>query len=71
MNDDFPAIGAGNKSIAFGDWSRYIVRQVGGVNVMRLDERFADALSVGFVGWWRIDGKLMDSSAIKVIQHST
>lgn len=71
VNDDFPAIGAGNKSIAFGDWSRYIVRQVGGVNVMRLDERFADALSVGFVGWWRIDGKLMDSSAIKVIQHST
>jgi len=71
VNDDFPAIGAGNKSVAFGDWSKYIIRQVGGVNIMRLDERFADALSVGFVGYWRIDGKLMDSGAIKLIQHAT
>lgn len=71
VNDDFPAIGAGAKSIAFGDWSKYIIRQVGGVNVMRLDERFADALSVGFIGYWRIDGKLMDASAIKLIQHAT
>lgn len=71
VNQDFPAIGAGNKSIAFGDWNTYIIRQVGGINVMRLDERFADALSVGFVGWWRIDGKLMDASGIKLIQHAT
>jgi len=71
VNDDFPAIGAGAKSIAFGDWSKYVIRQVGGVNVMRLDERFADALSVGFVGYWRIDGKLMDAGAIKLIQHAT
>lgn len=71
INDDFPAIGAGNKSIAFGAWSRYIIRQVGGVNVMRLDERYMDALLVGFVGYWRIDGKLMDSGAIKLIQHAT
>lgn len=71
VNDDFPAIGAGNKSVAFGDWSKYIIRQVGGVNVMRLDERYMDALLVGFVGYWRIDGKLMDSGAIKLIQHAT
>jgi HK97 family phage major capsid protein len=70
-NQDFPAIGAGYKSVAFGDWSKYVIRQVGGVNLLRLDERFADALSVGFVGWWRIDGKLMDASAIKLIQHAT
>ncbi|MBK8706575.1 MAG: phage major capsid protein [Saprospiraceae bacterium] len=71
INQDFPAIGAGNDSVAFGDWSRYIIRQVGGVNLLRLDERYADALSVGFVGWWRIDGKLMDASAIKLLTHAT
>jgi HK97 family phage major capsid protein len=37
-------------------------------NLIRLNERFADQLSTGFLGYLRIDGKLLQSAAIKLLQ---
>lgn len=69
INQDFPsAIAASNKIIAFGDWSKYVIRQVQDFNLLRLNERFADQLSTGFLGYLRIDGKLLQSAAIKLLQ---
>lgn len=70
INPDMADIGASAKSVAFGDWSKYIIRQVSGFNVRRLDERYADELEVGFLAWARYDGKLLDTAAIKVIAHA-
>lgn len=65
INQDMPSLATGQKVIAFGDWSKYIIRQVGNFNLRRLDERYADDLVVGYVGWARFDGKLIDTNAVK------
>lgn len=63
INDDVPAIGAGNKAMIFGDHSKYFVRKVGGVIVGVLRERFWPDL--GIAGLMRFDGELADANAVK------
>ena len=67
VNQDFPTIATGQKTIAFGDWSKYYIRNVKGFNIIRLKERFADQMMDGFLGWLRTDGKLVNTSAIKLL----
>ena len=65
INEDMDGIATGNKSIIFGDLKQYYVHEAGGVQLLRLNERFADALSTGFIAYRRIDGNVLQSSAIK------
>lgn len=66
------AVAAGSKSIAFGDFSRYQIRDVHGARLARLGERYlADEGKIGYLGWHRTDGELLDTTAVKVItQHA-
>jgi HK97 family phage major capsid protein len=59
------AFTTGQKLMVMGDFSKYIVRKVNGWGVVRLNERYADALQTGFVGFGRIDGNLVDAKAVK------
>ena len=56
---------AGSKVIAFGDFSKYIVRDVvngdAGPVILRLNERYADYGQVGFFLFSRHDGDLIDA----------
>lgn len=70
INQDMASIGTGNVSVAFGDWSKYIIRQVATPSLIRLDERYMDALTVGFIMYARYDGKLIDTAAIKELHHA-
>jgi HK97 family phage major capsid protein len=71
INQDMPVMAINAKSIAFGDFNAaYVVRQVQGVQVKRFDERFADALQVGFLSFARYDGVVDDSNAAKLWQNS-
>lgn len=63
-----PLIGAGNKAIAFGDFSFYWVGDREGISFKRLNERYADAGLVGFLASKRVDAKLTVPEAIKVLQ---
>lgn len=67
VNNDIaaPSDGAESKIMAFGDWEFFKVRFVNGQNIQRLNERFADNMEVGLLGWQRIDTDLVDSAAIK------
>jgi len=65
INEDMAGIATGNKSIIFGDLKQYYVHEAGGVQLLRLNERFADALSTGFIAYRRVDGNVLQSSAIK------
>jgi HK97 family phage major capsid protein len=65
INEDMAGIATGNKSIIFGDLKQYYVHEAGGVQLLRLNERFADALSTGFIAYRRIDGNVLQGSAIK------
>jgi HK97 family phage major capsid protein len=54
-----PAVNA--KIIAFGALDKYLIRDVLGLQVLRLNERYADYLQVGFLAFLRADGNLIDA----------
>jgi len=64
-----PTIGAGAKSIAFGDFGYYWVADRQGRSFKRLNELFAVTGQVGFMATQRVDGKLILAEAIKVLQQ--
>ncbi len=72
INQDMASsIATGNKTILFGDFSGYAVRVAGGINVLRMDERYADELNVGFIAYKRVDGDLISAGApLKVLQQA-
>lgn len=71
VNQDVAAIGASAKSIFFGDFKHYVIRQVMDMQFVRLNERFAELAQVGFVANGRWDGELIDAGThpIKHIVH--
>lgn len=60
-NNDVATMAANAKSILFGDFSRYKVRRVRDVTLVRLNERYADNLQTGFFAFARFDGNLIDA----------
>ncbi len=72
INDDVPVMAANAKSIAFGDFSYYNIRDVQGSTTMRRfdDSAFALKSQVGFCGWTRSGGNLLEPSAVKVFVNS-
>ncbi len=63
-----PELGAGNKTIAFGDFSYYWIADRQGRSFQRLNELYAPNGQVGFRGTQRVDGKLILSEAVKSLQ---
>ena len=60
------AIGA--RMVAYGDFAAaYVIRQIQGVTSMRLTERYADFLQVGFLSFARLDAKIQNQSAVAVL----
>lgn len=55
-----PAIGSGNSSIIFGDFSQYFIRMVGGVRFERSDDFAFSTDLVSFRAIIRADGNLMN-----------
>ena len=68
INDDVPAIATGNRSIVFGDFSRFYVRRVGSPLIGVVRERFWPDL--GIAGLIRLDGEIGQSGAIKVLTQA-
>lgn len=71
INPDMPAAAASVKSILFGDLkAAYVIRDVTSVQMLRLEERFADFLQVAFLLFQRSDGTLQQVSAIRAATQS-
>lgn len=62
INNDMPAMAANEKSILFGDFSHYFVRNVQGIEVVRLNELYAANGQVGFMAFMRCDGAIVDAA---------
>lgn len=54
-------LAAGNKTMVYGQLSKYKIRQVRTLILKRLTERFADTDEEGFVAFLRGDGNLLDA----------
>lgn len=55
------SIATGTKTLLFGDFSKYVIREVRTPRTRRLLERFADADQEGFITFHRYDGNLLDA----------
>ena len=74
VNDDMADSGtASYKFMLYGDFSKYIIRDVLGFEFLRLNERYADSLQVGYIGFMRTDGELVDAGTnpIKHMIHAS
>lgn len=60
-------VGAGNNPVVFGDFSKYLVRFVGSVNLSRSDEYGWDSDIVAWKGSVRCDAGLTDAAALAKI----
>lgn len=70
-NNDMPVMAASAKSILFGDFeAAFVIREVLGIQSLRLEERYADFLQVGFLAFLRTDSQTQDSGAVKHYQNS-
>lgn len=72
INQFFPQVAASAKTIAFGPWKKYVIRDVQGIVVVRLNELYALNNEVGFVAFMRSDGNLVDPGThpIKYFEQS-
>lgn len=74
INNDMASPAANAKSILFGDFSAYVIRDVVGSGLMSLlrltDSAYAKLGQVGFLAWARMGGNLLDPNAVKYYQHS-
>jgi len=61
INQSVSQIAPSSTTVVFGDLKKFLVRRVKDFSVVRLDERFADAGQVAFVGFSRIDSRLIDA----------
>ena len=64
-NDMQSSIATGTKTMVAADFSKYVVRNAGGVQFLRLNERFMNELEVGFIAYKRADGAVLNSAAVK------
>jgi HK97 family phage major capsid protein len=71
-NDDVAVMAANAKSILFGDFSYFKIRDVAGSVMMRRFDDSAFALNgqVGFCGWMRTGSNLVDTAAVKYYANS-
>ena len=68
VNNDMATMAASARAVLFGKLSKYRIRRVRGIQFVRLSERYADALQVGFFAFARADGGLIDAGG-NPIQH--
>lgn len=64
-NNMASSIAASAVTVLFGDFSKYYIRDAGDIEIIRLNERYADAYATGFMAVRRTDAKVAQSAAIK------
>lgn len=73
VNQDMASsVAASAKTILFGQLSKYKVREVRGIRLYRLEERYRDSDQDGFVAFLRQDGNLLDAGVapVKYLQQA-
>lgn len=71
IDNSMATMAASSTSALFGNFRRgYIWRRVLGLQMLRLTERYADYLQVGFLGFMRGDGKVQDPKALAALVQS-
>lgn len=67
INNDAPAMTTGLKSMLFGNFDKYAIRQTGSYIMGRSDERYFEERAVAFSLFARFDGRYLDTAAVKYL----
>jgi HK97 family phage major capsid protein len=71
LNNNMPTPAANAVSIAYGDLSRYMVRDALEVTIFRFEDSvYLSKGQIGFLAWARSGGNLLDTGAVKTYKHS-
>lgn len=70
VNQDVVAMAANAKSVVYGNFSKYCIRDAKDVTILRLVERYAELGQVGFLAFSRHDGRCLNTNAFKYYQNS-
>lgn len=62
INQDVATMAANAKSIFFGNFQNYVIRDVLGLRITRLNERFAENGQVAFIAFQRTDGRIASAA---------
>lgn len=71
INNDFAVPAANAKSLAFGNFHKYLIRDAMDITFFRFDDSaYAKLGQVGYLAWARTGGNLLDVNSVKLYQHS-
>ena len=71
INNDLATPAASAKSLAFGNFKNYLIRDAMDITMFRFDDSaYAKLGQVGFLAWARTGGNLLDVNSVKLYQHS-
>lgn len=71
INQDVAAMAAGAKSILYGDFSGYYIRDIMAVEMFRFtDSAFTKKGQVGFLAWMRSGGNLVDVGKVRAFKNA-
>lgn len=68
ISNHMPDIGAGNTTIAIGDFSNYVLLERRIPTIKRISEMFSLSGQIGFIVSEYIDGKLVDKESVKTLR---
>jgi HK97 family phage major capsid protein len=69
VDNAFANIGAGNISVCFGDFSRYVIRRALGITLVRFNELYMPNYQIAFQAFLRTDAKLLQAAAFSYLTH--
>lgn len=68
-NNDMDQVGAGKYPVVFGDFSKHVIRDVGGITVVRFNELFMSNHQIGFQSWLRTDSRTLQTAAFALLRN--
>ena len=69
-NADMDEIGAGKYPVLFGDFSKHVIRDVGGVTLVRFNELYMPNHQIGFQAWLRTDSRRLQAAAFALLKNA-
>lgn len=71
INNDVAVPAANAKSLAFGNFNRYLIRDAMDLTMFRFDDsNYLRLGQIGFLAWARTGGNLIDANSVRCYQHS-
>jgi HK97 family phage major capsid protein len=69
QNNDLDQIGAGKYPVLFGDFSKHVIRDAGGISVFRFNEAYMASHQIAFQAWLRTDSRRIQQSAFALLRN--